>query len=107
MKRLLIEDLDLLQVYRVKDWAVYFKYSNKYYLLHTRIDSERSLFTLYEKKVNSNGEYELNYLYTSHSSLSINDLIRYLYNGSVYSQLDKKYFNNQLLKYDFIDGYRQ
>lgn len=107
MKRLLIEDLDLLRVYRVKDWAVYFKYSGKYYLLHRRIDAERSLFTLYEKEVYANSKYKLNYLYTNTSELSIDNLIRYLYSGSVYNQIDKKYFVNQLLQYGYIDGYWQ
>lgn len=48
-----------INIYKVKPWCIYFKYEDKYYMLHTSSDGYESCTTLYEKKINEKGNYKL------------------------------------------------
>lgn len=48
-----------IHIYKVKPWCIYFKYEDKYYMVHTSSDGYEEDTTLYEKEINEKGNYKL------------------------------------------------
>lgn len=103
-----IQDLSLLKVTRVKDWAICFDYDDRHYLLHGASEmGEGSWQDLYERELNENGRYKLTFITHSNygSEYVANDYIK-RQNGKtiVYSLIDKEYFAYKLTKRGFATG---
>ena len=48
-----------IEIYKVKDWCVYFRYEGEHYMVHTGGDACEECTTLYKKKIDEDGHYEL------------------------------------------------
>ena len=99
-----ITNLSLLKITKVKDWAIFFDYDDKHYLLHEN-NSGETYHELYERKLNKYGGYKLEYI---SSKISNNSLIgEYIRKRKpiVYSQINKELFIYYLTKNDFISSH--
>ena len=103
-----IDDLDSLKITKVKDWAIYFDYDNRHYLLHGSSElGEGSWQDLYERYLDSNGHYELRHIksimylseYCAHDYI-----LRQKGKTIVYKNIDKEYFVYKLTKRGFATG---
>lgn len=95
-----IQDLSLLKITKVKTWAIYFDYGNKHYLLHNKLcDEYEEIHELYERNINKNGFYSLNFIKSSYARSSVlNDYIKPIsWKTIVYNQIDKEYFRDKLV----------
>ena len=110
-----IQDLSLLKITCVKEWQVRFDYDETHYLLRGVGESgEPDRQELYERKVASDGKYELFYITTNYGSENVKtDYIKrntgikenFVYdNPIVYSQIDKNFFVYKLTKRGFASG---
>lgn len=96
-----IQDLSKLKITKVKDWAVSFKYEDKYYLLHGSCDDYEYGITLYEKINGNNRKLE-----TIKGMLTSSDDVKHRYirpinerwkgKSITYSHIDKEYFVKKL-----------
>lgn len=110
--KLAIEDLSLLKIDKVKDWAVYFTYDNDKYLLHGASDGCESSVTLYLRiPINNKGRYNLEAIhgqYTSSDSVSryikVNKIGSGRSNTIHYSEIDKEFFVKQLTNDGYVSG---
>lgn len=48
-----------IEIYKVKDWCVYFRYEGEHYMVYTGGDAYEECTTLYKKKIDADGRYEL------------------------------------------------
>lgn len=110
-----IQDLALLKITCVKKWEIRFDYDGIHYLLRGVGESgEPDRQELYERKVASDGQYELFYIITNYGSENVKtDYIKrntgikenFAYdNPIVYSQIDKNFFVYKLTKRGFAFG---
>lgn len=105
--RLVISDLDKLKITKVKYYAIYFSYGDRYYILKEGSDSYYSDFELYERVIDKNGYIkEVNYL-CSGSIEYVEECIRYkgrncfrLHGAN--KHIDKEYFVEQLYNNGYI-----
>jgi hypothetical protein len=110
--KLVIEDLSLLKIDKVKDWAVYFTYDKEKYLLHGSSDGGDYSMTLYLRiPLGNNGQYKLEALqgkYTSTDYVSNYIKVNKVGSGKSktihYSEIDKEYFVKQLTNNGFVSG---
>lgn len=96
-----IQDLSKLTFTKVKDWAISFKYEDKYYLLHGNCDDYEYGITLYEKIDGNNRKLE-----AIKGMLTSSDDVKYRYikplnecwkgKSITYSHIDKEYFVKKL-----------
>lgn len=104
--KLLIEDVKLIKITKIKPWAINFNYDNKHYLLHTSED-EDCYITLYERELNDKGYWKLNHICSRISCVSIMSFIRYNYNttykcSAPYSHINKRYFVYKLVQNNLL-----
>ncbi len=103
-----IQDLSLLKITRVRDWAICFDYDDKHYLLHgTSEMGEGSWQDLYERELNEHGRYKLTFIIHSNygSEYVANDYIKRQSGKTiVYSLIDKHIFAYKLTKRGFATG---
>ena len=99
-----MNDLSLLQITKVKPWAIYFDYDNRHYLLHGKADGYESIQELYERQLDKNGNYDLIFIKSRYGK----DYLASGYIKSVsrmtivYNQIDKEYFRDQLIRSGFV-----
>ena len=96
-----IQDLSKLKFTKIKDWAINFKYDDKYYLLHGNCSDYEYSVTLYEKINGNNRKLEV-----IKSILTSSDNVKHRYikplnerlksDQITYSQVDKEYFVEKL-----------
>lgn len=101
-----MNDLSLLEITKVKPWAIYFDYDNKHYLLHGKADGYESIQELYERQLDKNGNYDLIFIKSRYGrdyfdSGYIKSINR---KTIVYNQIDKEYFREQLTRSGFIEN---
>lgn len=89
-----------IKIYKVKLWAMYFKYENEYYLLHYGGDLYDEVTTLYHKILDENGKYKLEHI----SSKYGNHIPSCVYETTTYSHINRCDFVLSLLKQGFIDS---
>lgn len=99
-----IQDLSLLKITKIKPWAIYFDYDEKHYLLHGKSDGCESVQELYERHLNKNGFWTLNFIKSNYGNeYVINYYIKPIsWQTIVYSQIDKEYFREKLEIHGFI-----
>jgi len=102
-----IQDLSLLKITRVRDWSICFDYDDKHYLLHgTSEAGEGSWQELYERELDENGKYRLDFVSNKYGDDYV--ACDYIKNQRgktiVYSLIDKKYFAYKLTKRGFATG---
>lgn len=106
MSKLIITDLNKLKITKVKDWAIYFNYDNKKYLLHGSEYEYDYKYSLYKRKPVSNNRYELETIsekYTNNDYVT-NEFIKESSKRTlVYNQIDKEYFVNKLVEWGFVE----
>lgn len=57
-----IQNVSLLKITKVKNWSILFDYDSKHYLLHGVEEyGEPDRQELYERNLNQNGKYDLEY----------------------------------------------
>lgn len=101
-----MNDLSLLEITKVKPWAIYFDYDNKHYLLHGKADGYESIQELYERQLDKNGNYDLIFIKSKYGrdyldSGYIKSISR---KTIVYNQIDKEYFREQLTRSGFVEN---
>lgn len=106
-----IQDLNLLRITKVKEWAIYFDYGKKHYLLRGQSEmGEGSWQVLYERTLDECGKYHLERIKESGYATEYvaNDYIK-RQNGKtiVYSKIDKEYFAYKMTKRGFAIGIMQ
>lgn len=89
-----------IKIYKVKFWAVYFKYEDEYYLLHYGGDLYEEATTLYHKILDENGKYELKVIASKYN----NCIPKCVYKTTTYSHINRVDFVMSLLKDGFING---
>lgn len=105
MEKLIITDLSKLKITKIKDWAIHFTYDNEKYLLHGSCCDYEYSSNLY-KRIPINNKYELVYIA---GECTCDDYIKgefikeYYKRTLVYNQIDKEYFVNQLVKWEFAE----
>jgi hypothetical protein len=102
-----IQDVALLRITRVRDWSILFDYGDKHYLIHGKYEcGEGSWQELYERELDNNGRYSLNYIKNiTGDEYVIKDYIKNWNKKSiVYSQINKEYFAYKLVKRGFAHG---
>lgn len=89
-----IEDFEGLKITKYKYWAIYFDYREKHFLLHESDEDYERITTLYERKIESNGRYELEPIKSYYGPI-----IQLKYKGKimVYSQVDRYDFMRKLV----------
>lgn len=105
MGKLIITDLNKLKITKVKDWAIYFNYDNEKYLLHGSYCNYEYSSNLY-KRIPINNKYELVYMageYTWDDYIKGEFIKEYHKRTLVYNQIDKEYFVNQLVRWEFAE----
>lgn len=101
-----MNDLSLLEITKVKSWAIYFDYDNKHYLLHGKADGYESIQELYERQLDKNGNYELIFVKSRYGK----DYLASGYIKSIdrktiiYNQIDKEHFRKQLIRSGFVEN---
>ncbi len=102
-----INDLSLLKITKVIDWAINFDYDGVHYLIHSGGEfGEGSWQELYIRHLDENGHYELEqigYKYMAEENVRY-DYCRNYNKCLVYSQIDKEYFAYKLTRYGFASG---
>ena len=72
-----IHDLSLLKITKIKPWAIYFDYDEKHYFLHGKSDGYESVQELFERHLNENGFWTLEFIKSNYGNeCVINDYIR-------------------------------
>lgn len=101
-----MNDLSLLEITKVKPWAIYFDYDNKHYLLHGKADGYESIQELYERQLDKNGNYGLIFIKNRYGrDYLVSDYIKSINQKTiVYNQIDKEYFREQLTRSGFIEN---
>lgn len=101
-----MNDLSLLEITKVKPWAIYFDYDNKHYLLHGKADGYESIQELYERQLDKNGNYDLIFIKSRYGrDYLVSDYIKSMNQKTiVYNQIDKEYFREQLTRSGFIEN---
>lgn len=101
-----MNDLSLLEITKVKPWAIYFDYGNKHYLLHGKADGCESIQELYERQLDKNGNYGLIFIKNRYGrNYLVSDYIKSMNQKTiVYNQIDKEYFREQLTRSGFIEN---
>lgn len=101
-----MNDLSLLEITKVKPWAIYFDYDNKHYLLHGKADGYESIQELYERQLDKNGNYDLIFIKSRYGRDYLDsDYIKSISRKTiVYNQIDKEYFREQLTRSGFIEN---
>lgn len=110
--KLVINDLSLLKIDKVKEWAVYFTYDNEKYLLHGSSDGGDYSMTLYLRiPLNNYGKYKLEpifgkWTYTDYVSkyIKINKIGTGKNKTINYCDIDKEFFVKQLTNDEFVSG---
>lgn len=106
-----IQDLNLLRITKVKEWAICFDYGEKHYLLHGQSEmGEGSWQVLYERTLNECGKYHLERIKESGYATEYvaNDYIKRQKGKTiVYSKIDKEYFAYKMTKRGFAIGIMQ
>ena len=110
--KLAINDLSLLKIDKLKNWAVYFTYDNEKYLLHGSSDGGDNSMTLYLRvPLDSNGKYKLETITGKYSSTDY--VSKYIKENKVgngrnrtihYCDIDKEFFVKQLINDGFVSG---
>lgn len=100
-----MNDLSLLEITKVKPWAIYFDYDNKHYLLHGKVDDYESIQELYERQLDKNGNYDLIFIKSRYGRDYLDsDYIKSISRKTiVYNQIDKEYFREQLKRSGFVE----
>lgn len=102
-----ITDLSLLKITRVRPWSICFDYDNKHYLIHGSYEmGEGSWQELYERKLDTNGKYNLLRLKTVDGDDDVKQdyIKRQRGKTIVYRNVDKAYFSYKLTKRGFATG---
>lgn len=102
-----IQDVSLLKITKVRDWSILFDYDGKHYLLHgTGESGEPDRQELYERNLNQNGKYDLEYKNACHGTEYVSrDYIKSKSSKTiVYNQIDKDFFAYKLTKRGFAEG---
>ena len=102
-----IQDVSLLKITKVIDWSILFDYDGKHYLLHgTREIGEPDRQELYERNLNQNGKYDLEYKNSCYGTEYVSrDYIKSKSSKTiVYNQIDKDFFAYKLTKRGFAEG---
>ena len=101
-----MNDLSLLEITKVKSWAIYFDYDNKHYLLHGKVDDYESIQELYERQLDKNGNYGLIFIKNRYGrDYLVSDYIKSMNQKTiVYNQIDKEYFREQLARSGFVEN---
>lgn len=101
-----MKDLSLLEITKIKPWAIYFDYGNKHYLLHGKADGCESIQELYERQLDKNGNYGLIFIKNRYGrDYLVSDYIKSMNQKTiVYNQIDKEYFREQLTRSGFIEN---
>ena len=103
-----IQDLNLLKVTKVKEWAICFDYDKKHYLLHGQSEmGEGSWQVLYERTLDDCGKYHLKKIKEIGYAPEYvaNDYIKRQKGKTiVYSKIDKEYFAYKMTKRGFAIG---
>lgn len=101
-----MKDLSLLEITKIKPWAIYFDYDNKHYLLHGKADGCESIQELYERQLDKNGNYGLIFIKNRYErDYLVSDYIKSMNQKTiVYNQIDKEYFREQLTRSGFIEN---
>lgn len=101
-----MNDLSLLEITKVKPWAIYFDYDNKHYLLHGKVDDYESIQELYERHLDENGNYDLIFIKSRYGRDYLSsDYIKSINRKTiVYNQIDKEYFRKQLIRSGFVEN---
>lgn len=100
-----MNDLSLLQITKVKPWAIYFDYDNKHYLLHGKADGYESIQELYERQLDKNGNYDLIFIKSRYGKdyLASGYIKSVSRRTIVYNQIDKEYFRDKLIRSGFVE----
>lgn len=97
--------LSLLKITKVKPWSICFDYDGKHYLIHGNYElGEGSWQTLYERELDANGKYTLNFIkHCNHGpdNVSRDYIKRQNGNTIVYRNIDKEYFIGKLIDRGF------
>lgn len=96
-----------MKITRVRDWSILFDYDGKHYLIHGKYEcGEGSWQELYERELDKNGRYNLNYIKNiTGNEYVFRDYIKdWNKKTIVYSQIDKEYFAYKLVKRGFANG---
>lgn len=106
--RLVISDLDKLKITKVKYYAIYFSYGDRYYILKEGSDSYYSDFELYERIIGTNGYIEEVRFLCGGSIEYMGECIRYKGQKrfslcGANKHIDKKYFVEQLYNNGYIE----
>ena len=98
-----IQDLSLLKITKVREWAIFFDYGNKHYFLHEAEEmGEPIKQELFERELDSNGKYSLIPIKSIWSSEHLCfDYFKDISRPIVYKQIDKEYFAYKLTKRGF------
>lgn len=102
-----ITDLSLLKITKVRNRAICFDYDNKHYLIHGSYEvGEGSWQELYERELDTNGEYYLFFLKKANGKDDVADdyIKKQRGNTIVYRNIDKEYFAYKLTKRGFCHG---
>ena len=106
-----IQDLNLLKITKVKEWAIYFDYGKKHYLLHGQSEmGEGSWQVLYERTINDCGKYHLEKIKErgyAPEYVADDYIKRQKGKTIVYSKIDKEYFAYKMTKRGFAIGIMQ
>lgn len=106
-----IQDLNLLKVTKVKEWAICFDYAQKHYLLHGQSEiGEGSWQVLFERTLDDCGKYHLERIKESGYAPEYvaDDYIKKQKGKTiVYSKIDKEYFSYKMTKRGFAIGIMQ
>lgn len=99
-----IQELSLLKITKVKPWAIYFDYDQKHYLLHGKSDGYESVQELYERHLDKNGFWTLEFIKSDYGNeYIINYYIKPIsWQTIVYNQIDKEYFVRHMAIHGFI-----
>ena len=93
---LYIEDLNKLKIYKIKGFAIYFKYDKEYYMIHEDGDGYEYTIRLYKKHIGDKRKYKLEFIDCPVNYLScVGDLYNnkgYNRNAYVYKNMDLDYF---------------
>lgn len=101
-----MNDLSLLEITKVKPWAIYFDYDNKHYLLHGKADGYESIQELYERQLDKNGNYDLIFIKSRYGEdyFASNYIKSINRKTIVYNQIDKEHFREQLIRSGFVEN---
>ena len=101
-----MDDLSLLQITKVKPWAIYFDYDNIHYLLHGKADGYESIQELYKRQLDKNGNYDLIFIKSRYGEdyFASNYIKSIDQKTIVYNQIDKEHFREQLIRSGFVEN---